>query len=367
MTLSLLLLLSAQAVGAATNTPDPYLQQAFLALPPSWTVPGRARDLAARVREAALYGTWYELSEKDRTIPGRDALGGLAELLCDTDPRVRVWSARALHDWDRWESLPFLIGLLSDTGEWRPEQSGDFTDSSTVSASVAGLLDQDFVCDPLDRRRVSIHDLDDPLAVEHSMQRWYHAHMPYCLVTSERLLPVYYWYPMAAHFSIPPSGLQALRLVEPERFQRGLVPSLEILPGGLPVYAAGAPIPVELFALNYGTKAIYVRWNALDAAVHQFLLLDSHGRSVPLERAALPAAPSSASDDLSWFPAGASGLGMWWLDLARLFRIKRPGEYRFYYKYLPPKHRAKYEYGFEAVPKIWNGREYHDYFEFLVR
>src|SRR5450759_1689047 len=225
--LPLLLLMSAQTVGAATNAPDPYLQQAFVTLSP-WAVTGRAKALAERIREAALYGTWFKLAEEDRTIPGPDAVAGLADLLCDTDPRVRLWGATALHDWDRWESLPFLIGLLTDTDAWRPRGSGDGTATNTVSAAVAGILDGDFVCDPLDRRRVSIHDMDDPLAVEHSMQRWYHAHMPYCFVTSERLLPAYYCYPMAAYFSIPPCGLKALRLVEPERFEKGLVPSLEI-------------------------------------------------------------------------------------------------------------------------------------------
>jgi hypothetical protein len=57
----------------------------------------------------------------------------------------------------------------------------------------------------------------------------------------------------------------------------------------------------------------------------------------------------------------------WDIDLDAAYDISRAGYYRFYYSYLPPKSLQGSGFARPLELQFWNGREYTNYYDFVVK
>jgi hypothetical protein len=55
------------------------------------------------------------------------------------------------------------------------------------------------------------------------------------------------------------------------------------------------------------------------------------------------------------------------IDLDAAYDVSRVGYYRFYYRYHPPKPLRGSEFEQTLELQCWNGREYANYYDFVVR
>jgi len=198
-------------------------------------------------------------------------------------------------------------------------------------------------------------------------QRWYSYHLPYCLIEEPSHIPVYYWYPMANYVQVPAREIQQHRSSHPEQFREMLHIEFE-LPGtrrGRPVYSESDSILAVIAFGNYGTDTIWVRLDRSDLAVHQIELIRQDRTRIPVRKEWLLSLRShdrvlSAIEGDR--PGGIGGEH----DLAQMFEIPGPGTYRFRYRYVPPPNTEALEYNRDVGLRIWNGKRYVDYFEFVI-
>ncbi|HKZ21525.1 MAG TPA: HEAT repeat domain-containing protein [Acidimicrobiia bacterium] len=337
---------------------DPYLKRAFLTL--SSPISHSANALAANLREEALRGDpRYDIDEADIHRFGQAGFAGIAQLLRDEDPRVRSAGAFYLSRWNRSDSVPFLIGLLRDNEPW-PDALGFYTLSPARTAGH--LLGSMYACSNSDRDRVPVDERSHP-DVGLARQRWYAHHFPYCFIEGSAQLPIYYWYPMAAYFEVPAAEIQAFRSSHPESFR--CVPFVTI-GASKNVYTSNEAIPVSLSFSNYGTDLMWLRYDQTEVSVHHFELVSDDGKPVPMRRHALKPLPPHTPLKQPLYGDCAFGLGGWVLDLADLFTIPGPGEYRFRYWYTATDDRDAEGCSVDFGLRVWDGRAYSEWFRFVV-
>lgn len=354
--LPLFWILIPQSLVIAQSSEDEYLIKAFSNLKEN--PPPLPSDLQQKIilqikseieRNAAkrrLYTPESEFVEQVRKV----GFPGISELLKSKEPWVRALTARTLFVLDRQKSMPFLIGLLSDKGifDWMNDVG-----NLTVSTYADGLIRDAF--NGTINFTMPVGDKSSPYVKIKAVQTYYWFHLPYCewrdkfcFVELKNVITQL----ENSRFPKPPNkddykGINFIFIGSPnKRF-----------------FKLGEPINLSLGFLHYGNRIMWIRWDVRDLSIHKMKLIAPTGEELKLKSEGLPAFPDSAPVLQPQWSDGSIGKQ---LNLAEIYDIKQYGKYRFYYEYTPPKERIKDEQYHPLRLWSWDGRDYVNYYEFII-
>lgn len=355
--LPLFWILTPQSLLFAQSSEDEYLIKAFSNLkknpPPQPTdlqqkiILQIKSEIESNAAKKSLYALKSEFIEK----VGWVGFPAIAELLKSKEPWVRALAAQTLFALDRQRSIPFLIGLLSDKGifEWM-DDVGNLTVSTYANGLIRGAFHGtlNFIT-PVD-------DENTPYASVRALQNYFWFHLPYCewrnklcFIQLKNLITQL----DKSRFPMQPNdddykGINFIFIGQPnKRF-----------------FKLGEPVNLLFGFLHYGNRIMWIRWDVRDSSIHKFKLIDPNGKELKLKPEGLP----SLSDLVpvlqpQWSDGGGGGKE---LNLAEMFDIKQSGKYRFYYEYIPPKLREKDEQYRPLRLWSWDGKDYVNYYEFII-
>lgn len=273
----------------------------------------------------------------------------IAELLLSKESWVRALAANTLFTLDRQQSIPFLIGLLSDKGEfrWMRDVAG-----YTVSTHAGGLLGDAF--HGTTYFKTPIGEENNPLARIKAVQNYYWFHLPFCEWINKVCFVDYknvITQLENSRFPLPPTndgykGINYIFIGDPPN-------------NGF--YKLGEPINLSLGFLHYGNRIMWIKWDVRDLSIHKFKLIAPNGEELKLKPEGLPVLSNPLLQ-----PQWSEGSIGKTLNLAEMYEIKQSGRYRFYYEYIPPKLRVKDEQFRPLHMWHWNGKEYFNYYDFIV-
>jgi hypothetical protein len=340
-----------------------YLEQAFSELNknPSLPVDTETQEKIQRItsglRKKATEKQFYAIDQTEAAKLGNRAFSAIAPLLRDPDPWVRESAMGVLFQLDRQRSMPFLVGMLLDQGEIQYRDDDEFIDT-TVSREAAGFLAGAFR-GALDFN-IPLDEIGQPQAEERAKQKWWAYHLRYC-DWKDTTYGRQCWLNDQALYSHLPADKFAERLKsEPERFKY-----IPVVWPQASQYSRTASsrqsLHLNLIFENWGTQMPVPE--GPERGTHIFRLIGPDGREVPptpklneIVKSAVLNPPVYTWNSYSWD-----------IDLGAAYRISRPGRYRIYYRYEPPKSLRNTIYGQTFELTFWNGREYVNYFDFLVR
>jgi hypothetical protein len=340
-----------------------YLEQAFSELSKNPPLPldkesqEKIQHIVSDLRKNASQKKFYALEETEAAKLGYRAFPAIAPLLRDPDPWVRASTLAILFRLDSKRSAPFLVGMLPDTGKIQYSDDDEFVDT-TVSRQAAGYLTAAFrgtlsFITPLD-------EIGQPQAEERAEQRWWAYHLPYCDwkdTTYGRQCWLNY---QALYSHIPADDLVEHLEWEPERFKYTPV----VWPQASQysrITATRQSVQLNLIFENWGTEMPRVPAGP-EPGTHVFRLVGPDGREIR----ATPKLNEIVKDAVIIPPVFTWNSYSWDIDLAAAYNISQPGRYRIYYSYLPPKSLRNSIYGRAFELQFWNGREYVNYFDFVV-
>jgi hypothetical protein len=340
-----------------------YLEQAFSELSKNPPPPldkesqEKIQHIVSDLRKNASQKKLYAPEQTEAAKLGYRAFPAIAPLLRDPDPWVRESAMAVLFQLDRKRSTPFLLGMLLDKGKIQYNDDDVFVDT-TVSREAASLLASAF--HPALSLNTPLDEIGQPEAEQRAMQRWWAYHLSYCDwkdTTYGRQCWLNY---QALYSHIPADDLAEHLKSEPERFK--------YIPVVWPqasqysrITATRQSVHLNLIFENWGTEMPRVP-DGPEPGTHVFHLVGPDGREIR----ATPKLNEIVKDAVIIPPVFTWNSYSWDIDLAAAYNISQPGRYRIYYSYLPPKslRNSIYEQAFEL--SFWNGREYVNYFDFLV-
>jgi len=343
--------------------PRDYLEQAFSGLaknpPPSsdQQAQEKIQRIISGIREGATRRKLYTLDPTEAVELGYRAFPAITQSLKDPDPWVRASTVAVLPQLDRKRSIPFLVGMLPDMGTIRYVSDDlvfDYTISRQAAGHLAGVF-HDASTIPL-----PLGDIGQPQVETRALQWWYTYHLPYCSWRRNAQGEFCWLDSLALCSHVPTEKLAARLKSDPEKFK--YVPVVWAGADSYTrVFSKGQLIRVSLTYQNFGTEKF--RWpEHPERGTHILHLVGPDGREVPatpklnefLEHAITPPVP----------PEYALG---WEIDLDAAYDISRVGYYRFYYSYLPPKSLRRSDFGRALELRCWNGHEYANYYDFMVK
>jgi hypothetical protein len=344
--------------------PRDYLERAFFELsknpPPSIDKEAleKIQSIVSDLRKNASQKKNYAAEQTNAAKLGYRAFPAIVPLLRDPDPWVRDSAIAVLFQLDRKRSTPFLLGMLLDTGKiqyWDDDVSID----TTVGHSAAGLLASAFrSAHGFDTFNTPLDEIGQPQAEERAKQRWWAYHLLYCdwrdtargsdcWLNAQALLSHIPAPDFAEHFKSEPERFKYIPVVWPLTTDYSRIASTR------------QSVHLDLVFENFGTESPP---DGFERGTHVFRLIGPDGREIPatpklneIVKAALFAPPVFTWNAYSWD-----------IDLAVAYHISRPGQYRIYYSYLPPESLRNSIYGRAFELQFWNGREYVNYYDFLV-
>jgi hypothetical protein len=341
-----------------------YLEQAFSELSKNPPLPldkesqEKVQHIVSDLRKNASQKKLYAPEQTEAAKLGYRAFRAIAPLLRDPDPWVRESAIAVLFQLDRKRSTPFLLGMLLDTGKiqyWDDDVSIDYT----VGHSAAGLLASAFhSAHGFDTFNTALDEIGQPQAEDRAKQRWWAYHLLYCDWRDTARGSECWLNYQALYSHIPAPDFAEHFKSEPERFK--YIPVVWPLTTDYSrIASTRQSLHLDLVFENFGTESPP---DGFERGTHVFRLVGPDGREIR----ATPKLNEIVKDAVIIPPVFTWNSYSWDIDLAAAYNISQPGRYRIYYSYLPPKslHNSIYEQAFEL--SFWNGREYVNYFDFLV-
>jgi hypothetical protein len=341
-----------------------YLEQAFSGLaknpPPSPDQKARERiqRIISGIRESASRKKLYGPDPAEAVEIGYPAFPAITPLLKDPDIWVRASAIAVLFRLDRRRSMPFLVGMLLDMGRIQYGDDDVFIDT-TISRQAAGYLAGAFQGSLV--IPVPVEEIEQPQAEGLASQRWYAYHLPYCSWRESAQGELCWLDYLALYSHVPAKELTARLKSDAEKFKYVPVVWPQVKDSSTRIFAKGQLIRVSLIYQNFGTEKFLFPEHP-ERGTHILRLVGPHGREVPatprlnefMVHAITPPVPPEYT------------LG-WDIDLDAAYDISRAGYYRFYYSYLPPKSLQGSGFARPLELQFWNGREYTNYYDFVVK
>jgi hypothetical protein len=381
---------------------DPYLATAFARLEvKDFPQPSRSQQQIIQQTIQAIQGAaaarrYFQIDDRDAVKMGQAGFPALALLLQSEDAWVRGMAAQTLVAVDRRRSVPFLVGLLTDSGpfDWMSDVRGH-TVSATARYELRSLIPQ------ANTYRISLSDRDKEWAGMRALQQWITFHMVYCDWQEHPKYGYYKFNPVALYTGIPSEELNRVRENTPKLFEEILVLWVKGSRSGRgEIYHRGDPITVQFGFQNVGSEITKIPWDRTDRNVHRLRLVGPNGRELPLRPNAIAPLPDRVPLLQPLF-SGGSSLG-WDFHLHKAYDLSQVGMYRLYYAYVPPppeqeispftiprvplqslqtdgpvpetkpiygypKGTREPPYSKKAELQFWYGRQYVNYYEFLVK
>jgi hypothetical protein len=362
-TLILLYGLTACKNHASNVEPRDYLEKAFsdMAKNARSSTDQKAHEKVQRIilgiHKEANQKKSYNIESTDLADLGYQAFPPIAPLLKDPDPWVRVSTIPVLFQLDRRRSIPFLLGMLPDMGRIQYRDDDVFIDT-TIGRQAAGYLARAFQGSRV--IPVPVEETGQPQAEALAQQSWYAYHLPYC---SWRTGPQgeLCWLDYLALYSHVPAEELTVRLKsDPEKFKYVPVVWPQVSDNSTRVFSKGQLIRLSLIYQNFGIGSF--PWPEHPEGTHILRLVGPDGRDVPAtpklgdfmkQAITPPVLPEYALD--------------WTIDLDAAYDVSRVGYYRFYYSYHPPRSRRGSEFEQTLELRCWNGREYANYYDFVLK
>jgi hypothetical protein len=343
--------------------PRDYLEEAFSDMaknpPPSTDQKAheKVQSITSGIRKEANKKQGYTVESTVATDLGYQAFPAIAPLLRDPDPWVRVSTIPVLFQLDRKRSMPFLVGMLPDMGRIRYRDDDVFVDT-TIGRQAAGYLASAFQGSRV--IPVPVEEMGQPQAEALAQQRWYTYHLPYCSWRKGPQGELCWLDSLALYSHVPAEELTARLKSDPEKFKYVPVVWPQVSDNSTRIFSKGRLIRLSLIYENLGTESFPPSEHP--GGIHTLRLIGPDGRDVP------------ANSKLSDFMKQAitppvmreQALG-WTIDLDAAYDISRDGYYRFYYSYHPPKSLQWSAIGQTLELQCWNGREYANYYDFVVK
>jgi hypothetical protein len=342
--------------------PRDYLEKAFSDMaknaPPSTDQKAheKVQRIILGIHQSASQKKGYKVEPTEGADLGYQAFPEIAPLLEDPEPWVRLSTMAVLFQLDYKRSLPFLVGMLPDMARFHYFDE-DVWEDFTISSQAAGYLAS--VCHEAPVP-VSVKEMGQPQAETLAQQRWYTYHLPYCSWREFPLEEMRWLDSLALYSHVPDDDLVARLKSEPEKFKYVPVVRL-LLTSPSMIFSKGQPIEGHLTYENLGTERF--QWGEHPAkGTHVLRLVGPDGRDIP----ARPKLNDFMMQAIT--PPVPPGLGLsFYVNLAAAYDVSRAGYYRFYYSYLPTKtwRRSKFEQTLDL--RCWDGREYANHCDFVVK
>lgn len=348
---------------AQTDRQDEFLQKAFAALeetPPPLPNPLQQKlidQIIDEIEKAASHKRFYAPETEIAEQIGWAGFTSIAPLLKNQNAWIRAFSARTLFGLDREKSLPFLIGLLSDKGIFDymndvPGYTVSNHAASLIGRSIHGTI---YFKTPVDER-------NDPLASLKAVQNYYWFHISFCDWTNNPQNRVCF-----INYLNIIEQLENTRFPSSPASSDGYVGINYASIGNLSnssVFKLGAPVEINLGFTHRGNRIMRIRWDVRDQSIHKFKLIGPNGVELKLNPDGLPLLPELVPVlQPQWGKSSSLGKD---LNLSTMYELKQRGKYTFYYEYLPPVNREKEEQFRPVHAWQWNGKEYVNYYEFIV-
>jgi len=292
-----------------------------------------------------------------------------ADLLRDPDPKVRYYAVLALHAEDPQRSVPYLIGMLTDRGEFVSTVPTDVNPGMPIRVSwAADVLRQDLSgADELDVKRVPLDEIGAPLALEHAAQRYYVTHWKLLVRNGDDAAYGRHvqWRPLAEATGIPLVELLHLVRDEPDKLPDRMTATL--LPWkDSSVYKFGDPIHLTLVLRNVSGHERTVWLDFADTRIHDIHLIGPGGTELSREpyRGIQQIIPSTmrllGQHDLyttnDWLRSDSTALSV---SLETMYALRARGDYVLRYTYRAP--------GEPPVSlRFWDGLSFVSEFRFRI-
>ena len=214
------------------------------------------------------------------------------------------------------------------------------------------------------KARVSFQSLlkkwDSPKLRPSRQQRWYVYHLPYCSWRKGPQGELCWLDSLALDSQVPAQQLAARLKSDPEKFKYVPVVWPQVSDSFTRAFSKGQLIRLSLIYQNFGTESF--TWPEHPEGIYILRLVGPDGRDVP----ATPKLRDFMKQAIT--PPVLPGYALGWtIDLDTAYDISRVGYYRFYYSYFPPKFLRWAEFGQPLELRCWNGREYADDYDFVVK
>ncbi len=340
----------------AQSPEDEFLIKAFANLkknppsPPTELQQKLIIQIKSEIENHAGQKRFYTIEKELVEEVGGTGFPEIADLLLSKEPWIRAFAAQTLFALDRQQSIPFLIGLLSDKGSfrWMRDVAG-----YTVSNHASGLISDAF--HGTIYFRTPLGEENNSFARIKAVQNYYWFHLPFCEWLN-KVCFVEYKNVIAqlenSRFPMPPNndGYQGINYIYiDDNSNKGN-------------YKLGEPINVSLGFLHYGNRIMRVRWDVRDLSIHKFKLIAPNGEELKLKLEGLPVLSNPVLQ-----PQWSEGSLGKRLNLAEMYDVKQLGRYRFYYEYTPPQKRERDEQYRPVHMWHWNGKGYVNYYDFIVK
>ena len=343
--------------------PGDYLATAFADMarnaPPSpdQTTQQNIQRIILRIREKASRKKGYAIESTLLADLGYQPFPAIAPLLRNPDPWVRWSTIAVLFQLDRKRSIPFLVGMLPDIGRIQYRDDDVFVDT-TIGREAAGYLAGAFQGSRV--IPVPVEETGQPQAEALAQQRWYTYHLPYCSWRKGPPGELCWLDSLALYSHVPAEVLPARLKSDPEEFKYVPVVWPQVSDSSTRSFSKGQLVRLSLIYQNFGTESF--PWPEHPEGTHVLRLVGPDGRDAP----ATPKLRDFMKQAIT--PPVPPGYALaWTIDLDAAYDISGVGYYRFYYNYLPPKSRRRSEFGETLELRCWNGREYANYYDFLVK
>jgi hypothetical protein len=343
--------------------PSDYLEKAFSDMaknaPPSTDQQAheKIQRIILSIRREANQKRGYTVESIEVDDLGYQAFPAIAPLLKDPDPWVRASTIPVLFQLDRKRSVPFLLGMLPDMGRIQYRDDDVFVDT-TIGRQAAGYLASVFQGSRV--IPVPVEEMGQPQAEALAQQSWYAYHLPYCSWRKGPQGELCWLDSLALYSQVPAEELAARLKSDPDKFKYVPVVWPQVSDSYTRVFSKGRLVRLSLIYQNFGTESF--PWPEHPEGTHILRLVGPDGRDVP----ATPKLSDFMKQAIT--PPVLPGYALGWtIDLDAAYDISRVGYYRFYYSYLPPKSRRWSEFGQPLELRCWNGREYANYYDFVVK
>jgi len=348
---------------AAKVEPRDYLEAAFsdMARNPPPSLDQKAQQEAQRmvlgIREKALQKKGYNFATTGLAELGYQAFPAIAPLLKDPDRWVRSSTIPVLFQLDRKRSTPFLVGMLPDMEKIQFNDDDVFV-NTTIGREAAGYLAAVFRGTRI--IPVPVEEMGQAGAEALAEQRWYTYHLPYCVWRNGAEGELCWLDSRALYSHVPAEELAARLQSDPQKFKYVPVVWPQVNDSYTRVFSKGQLIRLSLIYENFGSESFAMPVHT--EGRHILRLVGPDGHDVQ--------ANSKLSDFMKQAitPPVSPGYALGWtIDLDAAYDISRVGYYRFYYSYVPPwsKRGSEFEQPLELL--CWNGSEYANYYDFVVK
>lgn len=355
--LLLLVVLAPISIAAQSGSEDEYLTKAFALLktnPPA--APTEAQNkliiqVKNEIESFASQRKFYKPSDEIVEQIGETGFPVIAELLRSPDSWTRALAARTLFMLDRPRSITFLIGQLFDDGKF--DWMNDVADYK-VSTQASGLLSQSF--QNVAVFTTPVRNAANPSAKIKAVQNYYWFHLPFCKWMNKVCFPEtqrMFTELETRRFGKPSNedGYEGINYVFIGHFSKS------------DRFRIGTPIYLGLTFVHFGNRIMKIRWDIRDTNIHKFKLIAPSGEELKLKPEGLPVLHKSIPVVQPQWSQSAIGKDF---ELSAMYEINQIGTYRLYYEYVPPKEREENEQSKPLHLWHWNGKDYVNYYEFIV-